>query len=136
MDRHETKDTAGDAPRVELTSAAALLVRRLREMHGPLMFHQSGGCCDGSAPMCYPDGEFRTGDSDVRLASLTVEGVAEPVAFWMSRSQFAVWSHTRLIVDVVPGRGSGFSLEAPEGVRFLIRSRLVGTESPRSGELR
>ncbi|MFF1380303.1 DUF779 domain-containing protein [Streptomyces sp. NPDC058308] len=136
MDRHETKDTAGDAPRVELTSAAARLVRRLREVHGPLMFHQSGGCCDGSAPMCYPDGEFRTGDSDVRLASLTVEGVAEPVAFWMSKSQFAVWSHTRLIVDVVPGRGSGFSLEAPEGVRFLIRSRLVGTEPPRSGELR
>ncbi|MFI6088104.1 DUF779 domain-containing protein [Streptomyces sp. NPDC051218] len=116
-----------DTPRVELTPAAADLVRRLREAHGPLMFHQSGGCCDGSAPMCYPEGEFRTGDSDVRLASLTVEGVAEPVSFWMSKSQYDVWSHTRLIVDVVPGRGSGFSLEAPEGVRFLIRSRLVGT---------
>ncbi|MEU8483436.1 MULTISPECIES: DUF779 domain-containing protein [unclassified Streptomyces] len=116
-----------EAPRVELTPAAAELVRRLRAAHGPLMFHQSGGCCDGSAPMCYPDGEFRTGGSDVRLASLTVEGVAEPVAFWMSKSQFEVWSHTRLIVDVVEGRGSGFSLEAPEGVRFLIRSRLVGT---------
>ncbi|MFF1358384.1 DUF779 domain-containing protein [Streptomyces sp. NPDC058297] len=116
-----------EAPRVELTPAAADLVRRLRTAHGPLMFHQSGGCCDGSAPMCFPEGEFRTGGSDVRLASLTVEGVAEPVAFWMSKSQFAVWSHTRLIVDVVEGRGSGFSLEAPEGVRFLIRSRLVGT---------
>ncbi|WP_328885277.1 DUF779 domain-containing protein [Streptomyces sp. NBC_00316] len=118
--------TLSEAPRVELTPAAADLVRRLREAHGPLMFHQSGGCCDGSAPMCYPDGEFRTGNSDVLLASLTVDGVAERVPFWMSKSQFAVWAHTRLIVDVVPGRGSGFSLEAPEGVRFLIRSRLVG----------
>lgn len=117
-------DRPGDA-RVELTPAAADLLRSLRETHGPLMFHQSGGCCDGSAPMCYPDGEFRTGGSDVLLASLAVEGVAEPIAFWMSKAQFEVWSHTRLIVDVVPGRGSGFSLEAPEGVRFLIRSRLV-----------
>ncbi|MFF1405777.1 DUF779 domain-containing protein [Streptomyces sp. NPDC058294] len=113
------------APRVELTPLAAELVRRLRAEHGPLMFHQSGGCCDGSAPMCYPDGEFRTGGSDVLLAELSVEGVEEPVTFWMSRSQYAVWSHTRLIVDVVPGRGSGFSLEAPEGVRFLTRSRVV-----------
>ncbi|MFJ8199607.1 DUF779 domain-containing protein [Streptomyces sp. NPDC096152] len=112
-------------PRVTLTPAAAALVRRLSEAHGPLMFHQSGGCCDGSAPMCYPEGEFRTGGSDVLLAELDVEGVARPVTFWMSRSQYEVWSHTRLIVDVVPGRGSGFSLEAPEGVRFLIRSRVV-----------
>ncbi|WP_329341818.1 DUF779 domain-containing protein [Streptomyces sp. NBC_00663] len=114
-----------EIPRVELTPAAADLLRRLREAHGPLMFHQSGGCCDGSAPMCYPEGEFRTGGSDVLLAELEVEGVEEPVTFWMSRSQYALWSHTRLIVDVVEGRGSGFSLEAPEGVRFLIRSRLV-----------
>ncbi|QES40048.1 DUF779 domain-containing protein [Streptomyces venezuelae] len=126
-DPHETKAIGDDVPLVELTPAAARLLRRLRAVHGPLMFHQSGGCCDGSAPMCYPDGEFRTGQSDVHLASLTVEGVAEPVAFWMSKSQYELWSHTRLIVDVVPGRGSGFSLEAPEGVRFLIRSRLVGT---------
>ncbi|MDT0461964.1 MULTISPECIES: DUF779 domain-containing protein [Streptomyces] len=112
-------------PRVELTPAAAELVRRLRETHGPLMFHQSGGCCDGSAPMCYPKGEFRTGDSDVLLAELEVDGFDEPVGFWMSRKQYEVWSHTRLIVDVVAGRGSGFSLEAPEGVRFLIRSRVV-----------
>ncbi|MEU4084462.1 DUF779 domain-containing protein [Streptomyces aureus] len=112
--------------RVELTPEAADLLRRLRERHGPLMFHQSGGCCDGSAPMCYPDGEFRTGGSDVLLAELEVEGVEETVSFWMSRSQFELWAHTRLIVDVVKGRGSGFSLEAPEGVRFLIRSRVVG----------
>ncbi|MET9499243.1 DUF779 domain-containing protein [Streptomyces sp. NPDC006552] len=115
-----------DAPRVELTDAAAELVRRLRASHGPLMFHQSGGCCDGSAPMCFPAGEFRTGAADVLLAELAVAGVAEPVPFWMSRSQYEGWSHTRLIVDVVEGRGSGFSLEAPDGVRFLIRSRLVG----------
>lgn len=115
-----------DESRVELTPAAAELVRRLRADHGPLMFHQSGGCCDGSAPMCYPDGEFRTGAADILLASLRVTGVPEPIGFWMSKSQYEVWSHTRLIVDVVPGRGSGFSLEAPEGVRFLIRSRVVG----------
>ena len=113
--------------RVALTEAAEDLVRRLTERHGPLMFHQSGGCCDGSAPMCYPEGEFRTGGSDVLLAELQVEGVPEPVTFWMSRSQYEVWSHTRLIVDAVAGRGSGFSLEAPEGVRFLTRSRVVGT---------
>jgi uncharacterized protein len=113
------------SPRVELTPAAAGLLRRLRAAHGPLMFHQSGGCCDGSAPMCYPDGEFRTGESDVLLETLRVEGVEEPVSFWISRSQYEVWSHTRLVVDVVEGRGSGFSLEAPEGVRFLIRSRLM-----------
>lgn len=113
-------------PRVELTPVAAELLRRLRVQHGPLMFHQSGGCCDGSAPMCYPEGEFRTGGSDVLLAELEIEGVDEPVTFWISKSQYALWSHTRLIVDVVPGRGSGFSLEAPEGVRFLIRSRVVG----------
>ncbi|MFF8503707.1 DUF779 domain-containing protein [Streptomyces anulatus] len=113
------------SPAVELTPAAAVLLRRLRADHGPLMFHQSGGCCDGSAPMCYPAGEFRTGNADVLLADLALEGVPESVPFWMSRSQYAVWAHTRLIVDVVEGRGSGFSLEAPEGVRFLIRSRLV-----------
>ncbi|MFF2513252.1 DUF779 domain-containing protein [Streptomyces sp. NPDC058086] len=122
MDHQETTEAA---PRVELTPSAAELVRRLRAVHGPLMFHQSGGCCDGSAPMCYPEGEFRTGGSDVLLAELDVEGLDEPVTFWMSKSQYELWSHTRLIVDVVAGRGSGFSLEAPEGVRFLIRSRVV-----------
>jgi uncharacterized protein (DUF779 family) len=114
--------------RVDVTPAAADLMRRLRGQHGPLMFHQSGGCCDGSSPMCFLDGEFRTGTSDVLLESLHVDGVAEPITFWMSSSQFELWKHTHLTVDVVPGRGSGFSLEAPEGVRFLIRSRLLSEE--------
>ncbi|MGW2813718.1 DUF779 domain-containing protein [Streptomyces sp. NPDC001415] len=122
---HPEPHPATGASLVELTYAARELIRRLRSMHGPLMFHQSGGCCDGSAPMCYPQGEFRTGGSDVLLASLAVEGVDERVPFWMSTSQYELWRHTRLIVDVVEGRGSGFSLEAPEGVRFLIRSRLI-----------
>ncbi|MBA0052591.1 DUF779 domain-containing protein [Streptomyces sp. AJS327] len=115
----------GPAERVALTPSAADLLRRLTEQHGPLMFHQSGGCCDGSSPMCYQRGEFRTGASDVLLGELEVPEVPEPVPFWMSVSQHALWSHTHLTVDVVPGRGSGFSLEAPEGVRFLIRSRLL-----------
>ena len=128
MDEDSARAGYDEVPRVELTPAAAELLRRLHEAHGPLMFHQSGGCCDGSAPMCYPEGEFRTGGSDVLLAELDVAGVEAPVTFWMSRSQYEVWAHTRLIVDVVEGRGSGFSLEAPEGVRFLIRSRVVGAE--------
>ena len=114
--------------RVDVTPAAADLMRSLRVQHGPLMVHQSGGCCDGSAPMCYVEGEFRTGASDVLLESLKIDGIDEPVTFWMSRSQFELWRHTHLTVDVVPGRGSGFSLEAPDGVRFLIRSRLLTEE--------
>src|SRR5579875_1004104 len=110
--------------RVTLTPAAAALLARLEERHGPLMFHQSGGCCDGSSPMCYPAGEFLTGPSDVLLG--TVDGHTE---FWMSVPQFEYWSHTHLTVDVVPGRGSGFSVEAPEGVRFLIRRRLFTEEA-------
>ena len=114
--------------RVDVTPAAAELMRSLRGQHGPLMFHQSGGCCDGSAPMCYLEGEFRTGASDVLLEELHIDGVDEPISFWMSTSQFETWRHTHLTVDVVPGRGSGFSLEAPEGVRFLIRSRILTPE--------
>jgi uncharacterized protein (DUF779 family) len=114
-----------DPNRVDLTEAAAALLRDLTAKHGPLMFHQSGGCCDGSSPMCYPDGEFLTSEADVRLGDLTVAGVDQPVPFWMSTSQYEYWKHTHLTVDVVPGRGSGFSVEAPEGVRFLIRSRLL-----------
>lgn len=111
--------------RVDLTEAAADLLRRLTDVHGPLMFHQSGGCCDGSSPMCYPDGEFRIGGSDVLLGELTVSGLERPISVWMSESQFEYWRHTHLTIDVVKGRGSGFSVEAPEGVRFLIRSRLL-----------
>jgi uncharacterized protein (DUF779 family) len=114
--------------RVDVTPAAAELMRSLRGRHGPLMFHQSGGCCDGSSPMCYLEGEFRTGASDVLLEELHVDGVDEPISFWMSTSQFEAWKHTHLTVDVVPGRGGGFSLEAPEGVRFLIRSRVLTPE--------
>ena len=114
--------------RVDVTPAAAELLRSLRDRHGPLMFHQSGGCCDGSSPMCYLDGEFRTGKSDVLLEEIHIEGVEEPVSFWMSTAQFELWRHTHLTVDVVKGRGSGFSLEAPDGVRFLIRSRILTTD--------
>ena len=111
-----------DAPdRVLITDAAADLVARLVARHGPVMFHQSGGCCDGSAPMCYPDGDFLVGDHDVRLGVLDAAGVDVPV--WISGPQFAAWKHTQLIIDVVPGRGAGFSLEAPEGLRFLTRGR-------------
>jgi uncharacterized protein (DUF779 family) len=111
--------------RVDLTDEAADLLRRLVGQHGPVMFHQSGGCCDGSAPMCYPAEELLTGAADVLLGDLVLPGVADSVPFWMSASQYQYWKHTHLTVDVVPGRGSGFSLEAPEGVRFLIRSRLM-----------
>ena len=114
--------------RVAVTPAAEDLLRKLYAANGPLMFHQSGGCCDGSSPMCYLEGEFRTGASDVLLAALRVDGVVEPVTFWMSKDQFQLWRHTHLTVDVVPGRGGGFSLEAPEGMRFLIRSRLLTPE--------
>lgn len=114
--------SAPTPPRVLITAAAAELLNRLRERHGPVMFHQSGGCCDGSAPMCYPDGEFVVGDLDVLLG--TVAGA--PV--WISGPQFQTWKHTQVTIDVVPGRGGGFSLEAPEGVRFLIRGRAFTSE--------
>ena len=114
--------------RVAVTGEAADLLRRLSGEHGPLMFHQSGGCCDGSSPMCYPLGEFVTGPADVLLGSLTVDGIGDPVPVWMSAAQFEYWAFTNLTIDVVPGRGGGFSLEAPLGVRFLIRSRLLTDE--------
>jgi uncharacterized protein len=113
--------------RVDVTRQAADLLRRLTGTHGSLMFHQSGGCCDGSSPMCYPAGEFLTGEADIHLGDLTVEGVAG-IPFWMSRAQYEYWKHTHLTVDVVAGRGGGFSLEAPEGFRFLIRSRLMSQD--------
>lgn len=117
--------------RVAFTPAAVKLVRRLWEQHGPLMFHQSGGCCDGSAPMCFAAGEFQTSDRDILLGVLDVGSeTPQPVDFWMSAEQFEYWSHTHLTIDVVPGRGSGFSLESPEGVRFLIRSTLMEDARP------
>ncbi len=108
--------------RVDATEQALSLITKLEAMHGPLMFHQSGGCCDGSAPMCYPRGDFRVGKSDVKLGSIG------DAPFYMSESQFEYWKHTHLTIDVVPGRGSGFSLESPENVRFLTRSRLFTDE--------
>lgn len=104
--------------RVNATEAAVQLIQTLREKHGDLLFHQSGGCCDGSSPMCYPRGEFRISDADVFLGWIANQ------PFYMSAAQFEYWQHTHLTLDVVEGRGSGFSVEAPEGVRFLIRSRL------------
>ena len=105
-------------PRVLATDAALDLIARLKTKHGPLMFHQSGGCCDGSSPMCYPEGELLIGDGDVRL------GEIGGCPFYMSAAQFEYWKHTQLTIDVVPGRGGMFSLEGPEGLRFLTRSRL------------
>jgi uncharacterized protein (DUF779 family) len=104
--------------RVEITDKAIEIVERLKAQHGPLMFHQSGGCCDGSSPMCYPLGDFRVGPQDVLLGQIA------GCEFYIGAAQFEYWRHTQLIIDVVPGRGSGFSAEAPEGVRFLTRSRV------------
>jgi len=104
--------------RVSVTPAAQALIERLRAAHGPLMFHQSGGCCDGSAPMCFARGEFITGEADICLGEIA------DTPFYMSRSQFAYWEHTHLIIDAVPGNGGMFSLERPTGLRFLTRSRL------------
>lgn len=113
---------SGPPPRVLITDAAAELLDRLRRRHGPVMFHQSGGCCDGSAPMCYPEGEFLVGDRDVLL------GEVDGTPVWISGPQFETWKHTQVTIDVVPGRGGGFSLEAPEGLRFLIRGRAFTDE--------
>ncbi|MBG6084608.1 DUF779 domain-containing protein [Zhihengliuella flava] len=115
--------------RVALSAAAVDLLRQLWDVHGPLMFHQSGGCCDGSSPMCFPAGDFKTGAADVLLGTFDLTGregeALGELDFWMSAEQFAYWKHTHLTVDVVQGRGSGFSVEAPEGKRFLIRSELL-----------
>ena len=111
--------------RALITPAAADLLRRLRDEHGPLMLHQSGGCCDGSSPMLYPAGDFIVGDRDVLLGVLLApeDGADAGVPLWISGSQFELWRHTQLVLDVVKGRGGGFSLEAPEGVRLLTRGR-------------
>lgn len=124
-ERTSARRNHGQPPRVVVTEAAAELLARLAAKHGALMMHQSGGCCDGSSPMCYPNGEFLVGDRDVLLGVLDVGSRAQPegVPVWIWGPQFQAWQHTQLIIDVVPGRGGGFSIEAPEGVRFLTRGR-------------
>ncbi|MGM7684901.1 DUF779 domain-containing protein [Cytobacillus sp. Hm23] len=104
--------------KVIATETALNLIAKLTAKHGPLMFHQSGGCCDGSSPMCYARDEFLIGDSDVHLGDIG------KTPFYMNKQQYEYWKHTQLIIDVVEGRGGMFSLEGPEGVRFLTRSRL------------
>lgn len=113
-----TPEKLQTATRVSCTQPALDLMKKLEGLHGPLLFHQSGGCCDGSSPMCYPRKEFKVGAQDVYMGEIG----GQP--FYMGRSQFEYWQHTHLIIDVVPGRGSGFSVESPEGVRFLTRSRV------------
>jgi uncharacterized protein (DUF779 family) len=112
--------------RVTATPAAHALLKVLRERHGPLMFFQSGGCCDGSTPMCYAAGEFNLSDTDVYLGNL------DGAPFYMGMEQFHYWEHTQLIIDVVDGNGGMFSLDNGTGRRFLTRSRLFTDEELRS----
>ncbi|MDB2679835.1 DUF779 domain-containing protein [Methylophilaceae bacterium] len=108
--------------RITSTDKADKLIDELREVHGDLMFHQSGGCCDGSAPMCFPKGEFYLGNSDVEV------GIVNNVPFYMSAEQFEYWQHTHLTLDAIKGTGGQFSLERPTGLRFIIRSRIYTDE--------
>ena len=114
---------------VTVTPEAAAWIRRLQAEHGPVLFFQSGGCCDGSAPMCWPAREFKVGQRDVLL------GKVEGAEYWIGGDQYERWKHTRLTLGVVKGRGAGFSLEAPEGVRFLIRSDLCSLDEIAALEL-
>ncbi|MDI1241524.1 MAG: DUF779 domain-containing protein [bacterium] len=109
-------------PRVNITPDAAKVVNQLREKHGELMFHQSGGCCDGSSPMCFPEGEFIVGSSDVWL------GEVAGCDFYMAKDQFEFWQHTELTIDITEGRGASFSLEIPLGLRFVTKSRVFSYE--------
>jgi len=108
--------------RVDITKEALSIVEKLKAENGALLFHQSGGCCDGSAPMCFPEDEFIIGSRDVRIG--TIAGCN----FWMNEDQFEYWKHTHLTVDIVEGRGSSFSLEIPLGYRFIVKSRLFTDE--------
>ena len=108
--------------RVEATPATLALLDRLKQKHGPLLFHQSGGCCDGSSPMCFPQGEFLVGDHDVLLGEIGW------CPFYIHEKQYDYWKHTQLIIDVVDGRGGMFSVEGVEGKRFLSRSRVFTDE--------
>jgi len=120
-----------DAPisRVVATEAAIAFIARLHEQHGPLMFFQSGGCCDGSAPMCYKQGDFQVSDQDVYLGNI------DGVPFYMNSDQFEYWKHTQLIIDVVNGNGGMFSLDNGTGKRFLTRSRLFTDAESRALEV-
>ena len=109
-------------PRVNITPKAAAVIDQLRSKNGDLMFHQSGGCCDGSSPMCYPKGEFIVGSSDVWL------GEVAGCDFYMAKDQFEFWQHTELTIDITEGRGASFSLEIPLGVRFVTKSRVFTYE--------
>lgn len=120
--QHDTERTAARVARVAVTPEAEALLQKLAATHGALVFHQSGGCCDGSSPMCFPRSEFRIGQRDVYLGSIA------GVPFYIGGEQYEYWKHTQLTIDIVPGRGSGFSVESPEGVRFLTRSRLFSDE--------
>ena len=108
--------------RVSATDLTVSLIDALVNIHGPVLFHQSGGCCDGSAPMCFPRGDFRVGSRDVFLGSINKQ------PFFMADEQYAYWEHTHLMIDVVPGRGGMFSIEGPTGKRFLTRSRVFSDE--------
>ena len=105
-------------PRVKVTDEAKKVIAELRAKHGELMFHQSGGCCDGSSPMCYAEGEFIVGRADVWL------GEIDGCDFYIAKDQFETWKHTELTIDVTPGRGASFSLEIPMGVRFVTKSKM------------
>jgi len=109
-------------PRVLISAEAEEVVNDLKKRFGELMFHQSGGCCDGSSPMCFEKGDFKVGGNDVCL------GTISDCEFWMSKDQFEYWKHTQLMVDVTNGRGSSFSLEIPMGKRFFIKSRLFADQ--------
>ncbi len=112
--------------RVKVTDEAKKIIAQLREKNGKLMFHQSGGCCDGSSPMCYADGEFLVGSSDVWL------GEIDDCDFYMAKDQFEFFKHTELTIDVTEGRGASFSLEIPMGVRFITKSRVFTDEESNS----
>lgn len=108
--------------RVSVTKEAEKVIEKLKEKYGKLMFHQSGGCCDGSSPMCFEDGDFKTGFSDIKLGEIC------GCDFYMARDQYEYWKHTHLTIDITEGRGASFSLEIPMGVRFVIKSRIFTDE--------
>ena len=108
--------------KVLITEEAATIVKKLQEQYGELMFHQSGGCCDGSQPMCFPAGEFKLGEQDIKLGEIA------GCSFYMNQDQFEYWKHTQLTIGIVKGRGSSFSLEIPLGLRFMVYSRVFTEE--------